>query len=72
MPFNPPAGLKRLSSSVMVVLQDECLTPFYQSPTLDILPFTQLILKLVVCAFEGYTRSHTCYWILVSSKYPLE
>ena len=32
-----------------VVLQDECLTPFHLSPTQNILPFTQLVLKLVVC-----------------------
>jgi hypothetical protein len=32
-----------------VVLQDECLTPFYLSPTQNLLPFTQLVLKLVVC-----------------------
>jgi hypothetical protein len=25
------------------VLQDECLTPFYLSPTQNILPFTQLV-----------------------------
>jgi hypothetical protein len=30
------------------VLQDECLTPFHLSPTQNILPFTQLVLKLVV------------------------
>jgi hypothetical protein len=34
------------------VLQDECLTPFYLSPTQNILPFTQLVLKLVVFALE--------------------
>ena len=38
------------------MLQDECLTPFYLSPTQNILPFTQLVLKLVVCAVaSGFT-----------------
>jgi hypothetical protein len=31
------------------VPQDECSTPFYLSPTQNILPFTQWVLKLVVC-----------------------
>ena len=54
MPSNSPP--RRPSSSVScslasdtVVLQDECLIPFYLSPTQNILPFTQLVLKLVVC-----------------------
>jgi hypothetical protein len=45
------------------VLQDECLTPFYLSPTQNILPFTQLVLKLAVCVWTcrdgrrtGYTQ----------------
>jgi hypothetical protein len=32
------------------VLQDECLTAFYLCPTQHILPFTQLVFKLVVCS----------------------
>jgi hypothetical protein len=35
------------------VLQGECLTPFYPSPTQNILPFTLLVLKLVVCVLHS-------------------
>jgi hypothetical protein len=58
MLLNSPA--RRSSSSVFwsltltrlattFVIQDELLTPFYLSPTQNILPFTQLTLKLFVC-----------------------
>ncbi len=33
--------------------QDECLTPFYLSLTQSILPFTQLVLQLVVCVLHS-------------------
>jgi hypothetical protein len=43
------------------VLQDECLPPFYLSLTQNILPFTKLVLKLVVCVQCMLQIGHTIH-----------
>ena len=41
---------ENISSAALACLkQDECLTPLHLSPTQNILPFIQLVLRLVVC-----------------------